>query len=251
MIPKRYYLKTIKVLSIGNSFSQDAQRYLYGIARADGIEIKAVNLYIGGCSLSKHCRNILSEDDVYSFEINGICNTGIKVSMKEALLSDDWDYITIQQQSLESCDYDTFTPYLEILNEYVRRHCPKAKILLLKTWGYKNGSEKLEKAGYSSNREMFEDIEKAYAKAKERISAKRIIPLGNAVAMAAEMGAENIYRDEFHMSMGFGRYLLGLVFYGSLVGRPVDINPFCDFDKDISDEDVALAKKIATEVLKK
>ncbi|MBQ7726439.1 MAG: DUF4886 domain-containing protein, partial [Clostridia bacterium] len=43
----------MKVLSIGNSFSQDAQRYLHGIARADHTEMRAVNLYIGGCSLER------------------------------------------------------------------------------------------------------------------------------------------------------------------------------------------------------
>ena len=68
----------IKVLSIGNSFSEDAQRYLYGIARADGVSMKTVNLYIGGCSLERHYRNMLSGNAVYDFQINGITNTGIK-----------------------------------------------------------------------------------------------------------------------------------------------------------------------------
>ncbi|MGN1128615.1 MAG: DUF4886 domain-containing protein, partial [Candidatus Flemingiibacterium sp.] len=44
----------LKVLSIGNSFSQDAQRWLHDIAAADGVELLAKNLYIGGCSLERH-----------------------------------------------------------------------------------------------------------------------------------------------------------------------------------------------------
>ena len=238
-------MRTIKILSIGNSFSQDAQRYLYGIARADNIDFKTVNLYIGGCTLAKHCRNILSEDKAYSFEINGICNTGIKVSLKEALISDDWDYITIQQQSLQSCDFENFTPYLDIINDYARKLCPKAKIILLRTWGYKNGSEKLASAGYETNRQMFEDIKVAYSQAAQRIGALMTIPLGDAVAVAAERGVENLYRDEFHMSHTFGRYLLGLTFYTYLTGRPIMENSFCDLDKPMSDEDFALAKEIA------
>ena len=51
----------MRVLAIGNSYSQDATRYLYGIARAGGVDVKVVNLYIGGCSLSRHYRNMLSE----------------------------------------------------------------------------------------------------------------------------------------------------------------------------------------------
>ena len=42
----------MKVLAIGNSFSNDAMRYLHGIAKADGVDMKTVNLFIGGCP---HC----------------------------------------------------------------------------------------------------------------------------------------------------------------------------------------------------
>ncbi len=240
----------MKVLSIGNSFSQDAQRYLYGIARADGVDMKTVNLYIGGCSLATHYRNMLSEEKAYEFEINGIGHTGVKVSLKEALLSDNWNYITLQQQSLQSCNYESFTPYLEAIAEYVRRMCPKAALVMMRTWGYKEGSSKLlEQAKYSTNREMFDDINKAYALAEKEINALFTVPLGDAVAVATERGAENIYRDEFHMSLGFGRYLLGLVLYGSLTGRQVKNIPFRDLDKPISDEDLLLAQEIAAEVL--
>ena len=38
----------MKILAIGNSFSNDATAYLYGMADAAGLEAKIVNLYIGG-----------------------------------------------------------------------------------------------------------------------------------------------------------------------------------------------------------
>lgn len=38
----------MKILAIGNSFSEDACRYIHKIAAADGQNIKTVNLYIGG-----------------------------------------------------------------------------------------------------------------------------------------------------------------------------------------------------------
>ena len=46
----------ICVLAIGNSFSQDATHYLHQIAASDNVEMKVVNLYIGGCSLEQHWR---------------------------------------------------------------------------------------------------------------------------------------------------------------------------------------------------
>ncbi len=47
----------MKVLAIGNSFSQDATRYLRKIAQASGEDMKVVNLYIGGCPLSRHFKH--------------------------------------------------------------------------------------------------------------------------------------------------------------------------------------------------
>ena len=49
----------LNLLAIGNSFSEDATRYLHDVARADGESIHAVNLYIGSCSLERHYKNML------------------------------------------------------------------------------------------------------------------------------------------------------------------------------------------------
>ena len=53
------YMKSFKVLSIGNSFSEDAHRYLWQIAESYGIpkeNILIANMYIGGAELEKTCR---------------------------------------------------------------------------------------------------------------------------------------------------------------------------------------------------
>ena len=50
----------MNVLAIGNSFSQDATRYLSQIAQKGGDTLSVANLYIGGCSLETHFRNINS-----------------------------------------------------------------------------------------------------------------------------------------------------------------------------------------------
>ena len=88
----------MNILSIGNSFSQDAQRYLHRIARADKVELNTFNLYIGGCPLSLHYQNILSEERRYTLEMNG-SSTGFYVSLKEGLLNREWDVVTpVKQQ---------------------------------------------------------------------------------------------------------------------------------------------------------
>ena len=47
--------KVLKVLAIGNSFSQDAvEQYLYELAAAQGDSLIIGNAYIGGCPIERH-----------------------------------------------------------------------------------------------------------------------------------------------------------------------------------------------------
>ena len=90
---------SMKILSIGNSFSTDAQRWLHDIALSDGYALDCVNLYIGGCSLERHYRNMMSGDAVYRYEINGDTGNALPVSLKDALQREAWDVVTLQQNS--------------------------------------------------------------------------------------------------------------------------------------------------------
>lgn len=48
----------LKILCIGNSFSQDTTAYVAEIAKAIGYEdVVIANLYIGGCPICKHDRS--------------------------------------------------------------------------------------------------------------------------------------------------------------------------------------------------
>ena len=81
----------MKVLSIGNSFSQDAQRYVHELAKLEGVEIQTQNLFIGGCSLERHYQNMKGDLAEYDLERNGRATTE-KTSIRTALESDEWDY---------------------------------------------------------------------------------------------------------------------------------------------------------------
>ena len=238
----------MKILSIGNSFSHDAQRYLHRLAKGDGTELKAVNLYIGGCPLRKHYLNMLDDNAAYDFEFNGE-KTGIKVSIRQALVSDDWDFITLQQASPLSGQYETYSPYIEALSEYVKRYCPHAKILIHQTWAYEDGSEKLLHRGYASASEMLSAIRACYSKAAEKIQASGIIPCGEAMMRALELGLEKIHRDTFHASLGAGRYLLALCWYKFLTKKDITGNVFDDFDVPVTEQERETVIKAVNSIL--
>ena len=235
------------ILSIGNSFSTDAQRYLHSIAKADGVELNTFNLFIGGCSLSRHYRNMLSEQREYELEMNGE-STGFKVSMKEALLNRNWDVITIQQVSNEAPYYNTYQPYLNSIAEYVRTCAPKAKIAFHQTWAYEQNSYRLNtELGYSDCTDMSDDIKKACNMAADEIKADFIIPSGEVFECLAKHDLK-IHRDTFHASLGLGRYALGMLWYSVLTGNDISQNKFTDTDEEISAYGIELTKKYIKEI---
>ncbi|MCL2362464.1 MAG: DUF4886 domain-containing protein [Defluviitaleaceae bacterium] len=223
----------MKILAIGNSFSSDATRYLHEISIAGGVPIKVVNLYIGGCSLATHYKNMNNDDKAYMLEFNGY-ETGFYASIREALQSDTWDYVTMQQASHFSPNYDTYTPYLQALSDYVKLHAPKAKQVFHRTWGYEMGSHRLcEELGYDSHGAMFGDIKTASDRAIKEVGIAAVIPSGELIEKMVSAGIVPIYRDTFHLSYGLGRYAAGALWYRFFTGNSITDNDFCKFDEEI------------------
>ena len=84
----------LRILAIGNSFSQDAvEQYLYELFATSGQKVIIGNLYIGGCSLQKHYDNISGDKAAYEYRkvVDGqkTNRTGVKIS--SALEEEPWD----------------------------------------------------------------------------------------------------------------------------------------------------------------
>ncbi len=238
----------MNILAIGNSFSQDATRYLHQIAKSAGVYFQVVNLEIGGCPLEKHFRNIKADAKAYAFEFNGV-NTGFQLSIKEALLNRSWDVITIQQVSTQSPRYETYQPYLNVCTRYIKEHCPKAKIYLQQVWSYENGGPQLTGwTNYKDTEEMFVDTKACYEKALIDCKADGLIPSGEVILELMRKGYK-MHRDGLHVTLGLGRYALSLLWYSYLSGKSIDDVSISDFDEPISDEEIADAKATVNKVL--
>jgi hypothetical protein len=222
----------MKILAIGNSFSEDATAYLYQIAKAGGDEIKVVNLYIGGCSLQRHQENVEGNIADYDYQINGEY-TGRKISIQEALSEDNWDVVTLQQCSGLSGLPDSYNPYLEKLSEYVSSLVPGAKQWIHKTWAYEKDSNHGEYGYYDKSQEkMYAELTKAYDIAAKKLSAK-LIPCGDVIQYLRSLpefdygnGGMSLCRDGFHMNIPYGRYALALTWYKTLLNGDILTNTF-------------------------
>lgn len=211
----------MKILSIGNSFSQDSTALLQLLTD----KITARNLYIGGCSLDMHAANIENDAAKYELQENGEKMQNALVGVKEALISDKWDYITVQQVSGRSGVYESFYPYLGELLDYMRKYSD-AEIVLHETWSYEIGSGHPDFAIYNSDREqMAQAIKETY----EKVSAKenlRIIRVGEAVqnlrakpSFDYKNGGLSLTRDGFHLSLSYGRLLAASVWCKFFTGE--------------------------------
>lgn len=246
-------MKEIKLLAVGNSFTEDALFYLHDICMAAGINCKVVNLYIGGCSLKRHWENIESMKADYRYEENGVSKERY-VSANEVLQEEAWDFIITQQASHDSGCEETYFPYLAKLVDYFREVCPGAEVILQKTWAYEIDSTHDRFVRYHNDQqEMYQRLSSCYQMASEKLGL-RLIPSADVIQLVRikapfryELGEQSLYRDGFHMDMIYGRYLLGALFYAILFHGDIRENEFCP--DGAKKENIEVIKESICEIL--
>ena len=221
----------MNVLCIGNSFSQDATRYLHQISDN---EIYVRNLYIGGCSLETHWNNIVGEREDYEWQKNGRMLK--MMSINTALTKKKWDFVTVQQVSHFSGMPETYEPFLTNIIEFIKEKCPKAKIVFHRTWAYDDKSTHGGFVNYDCDRKKMID---AIIKTSDFFANKHglpVIPNGEAIEAARDLaefqGERSINRDGFHLSLDYGRYLAGLTMYGFFTGKDATLVSYEPEDTD-------------------
>lgn len=228
---------TLRILCIGNSFSNDAvNQHLGEIVRADGRAVVVGNLYIGGCSLATHWKNMTEDLPAYTYFKR--CGTEKLTSVKEYRLSDaitdeQWDVVTLQQRSGHSGLPETYEPYLGDLVKYVRNHT-KARLMWHQTWSYASGATHEDFPIYDNDCSgMFRAIASASESACRKYGMD-IIPSGAAIqALRSTYLNNHLNRDGYHLNE-LGRYVAAASFYAAIakhraigdnVYRPAGIDP--------------------------
>ena len=177
--------RQLKVLMIGNSFSVSLMRDMPEVAYSMGLDLDLCSLYIGGCSLKRHCENVTKEGDEafkpYSVKrAKGLMRQPeTKANVPQMLRSDAWDVVTIQQCSHESWKPSSYEPWGDDLIKTVRALAPQAKIYVQETWSYTPWDTRLASWKIDQN-EMYAKLHEAYTAFAE---ARRlpVIPMGTAV----------------------------------------------------------------------
>lgn len=214
----------MKILAVGNSFSDDTMEYVYNIARSAGAgELFLGNLYIGGCSLETHAANARENAAAYEYRTDGAgeWRTQPQFRLGDALSAQAWDAVSLQQASPLSGMPQTFEPFLSELIAYVRARAPQAKLVWNMTWAYQGDFSAETFAPYGfDQRHMYESI---LAAVKEKVlphaEFSAAAPCGTAVQNArTSFLGDALTRDGYHLSYGVGRYIAGLTFAKTVLG---------------------------------
>ena len=236
-----------RILAIGNSFSQDAvEQYLYELFDADGQKVIIGNLYIGGCTLETHYKNMNSGEANYAYRkvVDGVKTETANVALLTGLKDEPWDYVSLQQASGSSGKYDTYTSFLPSLLSYVQSNVTNQdlKLMFHQTWAYAASSNHGEFPKYDSNQmTMYQAIMDAVSNAiRDNPSISVLIPSGTAIqnARTSYLG-DSFNRDGYHLETTYGRYTAACTWYESISGKSVVGNTYAPSTIDDMKKQVA------------
>jgi len=175
--------KTVRLLTIGNSFSGNATHFLGDLAKAGGHVLVHQPMSIGGAAMEVHWTKIQANEKDPK-DPAGLYGTR---SLSATLESGDWDFVTIQQASIKSHDVDSYRPFASQLQEYVKKHAPKAELLIHQTWAYRvddpRFSPKAAAGEPKTQEEMYTMLSAAYKTIAKELGVRRM-PVGDAFHMA-------------------------------------------------------------------
>ena len=247
--------KTVRILAIGNSFSQDAvEQYLHELAEAEGISTIIGNMFIGGCSLERHVKNARDNAPAYAYRkigTDGKKRERGKMSLETVLADEDWDYVSLQQASPFSGMYETYEASLPELIEYVKARLPKkTKLMLHQTWAYASTSRHSGFKNYNCNQlTMYQAIADAVKKAAKANKIKIVIPSGTAIQNArTSFIGDHLNRDGYHLDVKIGRYTAACTWFERIFKHNVVGNPYTP--EGLDEARKAVAQKAAHAAVK-
>ena len=218
-------MKSVKLLAIANSFSDDCMEHVYGILKSLGVEdIQLGNLFIGGCPLERHVKNLREDLPAYEFRTNdsGVWENTLEYKMGDGVAWKEWDFIFTQQQSGRSGLAETYDDVDEVLAYVKSKAKGNPEYGWQMTWAYAQTFDYVEYGNYDYNQEKMYNAILNAVQTKILPRNLTVIPSGTAIQNARQVIGDVLNRDGFHLTFGLGRYIAGLCVVKALVGLDID-----------------------------
>ena len=225
----------LRVLDIGNSYTNDSTHYLPQLVSAAGIDVSNMCLYkaIRASGSFRHWYDVYHDKDTVSYsvskvlggltaDISGTAAIGNGEMFRNTLNNNKWDLIIIHTRSEYAPYYDTweltgYDGYLKELIRTIRTAQPFATIgflLVHSYWGdFANNTEK-------SSLERWKLIAESAKKLSANYGINFIIPYGTAIQNIRASSLNNEYdltADGSHCSDGLADYTASCAYFQSLI----------------------------------
>ena len=182
--------KELKVLMIGNSFSESVLIYLPQMVEAGkSHKLYLVNAFIGGCTLERHCRNIDREEKKPGLKPYSYSSPGEPVrkeNLSDIIKSRKWDIISIQQGSTHSPYKEKTHAFAAKLIAHVKKLAPQAEIVVHQTWAYRGDHSWFTGKNAVLTRDKMHQMLTANYTELAKNNKFRMIPVGNAIQLFRE-----------------------------------------------------------------
>ena len=236
--------EVLRVLTIGNSHTNDTTNLLYEVFHAEMPEQKVMigNMYYSGCPMNKHVSFAKTNSPEYEYmkNDNGVWNNTEGTTLSYALKEQAWDVVILHEMNTKAGLEGTYsTNYTQQLIDYVKEnthfeptflyHTPWANPVDETFFGLSYDPQPpaswVENYRSSYNMDydyMLEQLIKmtqTYLQPMEDISG--FIPGGIAqhyVNVALDQTDIDLFRDYTHLS-DFGRLLASYLWYATIMGK--------------------------------
>ena len=223
--------KEIKILGLGNSYSNDTFWMLKDIAESAGYKVTVGISHLSGGTLSQVYDAINGNGTVTTynkFTASGL-NARTDFNAKDIITDEEWDYIFIQQASTSAMDYATYQPALGNLVSYLKANATNSSVKLGMNMPWVRPISHSTIGTAEKQLQVNAAIVDACQQAMFNESLDIFIPTGIAIMNGRSneylaQVSDELTKDGSHLDEGIGRYLAALTAFNAIFGEVADGN---------------------------
>lgn len=204
----RLNLRPVKILGLGNSWLKNSTEVLGAVFDSLGIKYEIHRLYKSSCMIREYSANTINGDKIFEHSVckNNTWTDLGNVSVEEALMSDDWDIVTLQNRSGDAGIESKWLPYTTKLIKWINEKCKILPMIFIhSTWAYPNGATTSSFPDYDNDTDvMYEAILNAVSNVMEATGIYNVIPNTPMIQQARQVGITLDLDDGSHLKAGAG-----------------------------------------------
>lgn len=215
----------LRVLCIGNSFTNNALKYVCPLLAAAQVNTSSYSIYSlphTGASV-EHWWKVAESGEVVQLNYKGGERMPVEEGSLAKVVAQDWDVITLQQVSKDAVNYSTFNPWLQRLIDFILQHCTNPQVTLAwqTAWSYNQAY------GKTTSYDRWHQISSAVLQMVVVDGIDVLIPTGTAIqnARSTELSTDEgeLTCDGVHLDRNVGCYVASCTWVEAICGPVFDI----------------------------